>query len=318
MTPVYAARERRCPAWTPSRDRRAVPCRVAADLDDAAAIAAPARRPATPAVPGGGRRHPRQPAVPGSPRSGPGRRLRPPHGRRTSRRRGPDRRGPGAHTSLTYRRPGHAAGPGVSLATSSRGCAWQRRRPAGPRARPRINVLVTTKDSTVSWSSIAARAGPPRESAGDPRAGGRGPASRLRPRWPTSSREKAGPASRRPSGIPGSVGAAVVTNAGAHGWAMADSVAWVDVLEADGTARRRDPAHLGFAYRTSVLKGDTRRTVLRVALHLVRANPPPSGARVDAHVARRRATQPTTPSAGSMFKNPRGRLRRAADRGRPG
>jgi UDP-N-acetylmuramate--alanine ligase len=107
-------------------------------------------------------------------------------------------------------------------------------------------------------------------------------------------------------GIPGSVGAGVVTNAGAHGWAMADSVIEAEVLEADGTARWWTPEDLAFRYRGSALKGDANRLVLRATLRVRRDDPAAILARIAAYTAHRRATQPATPSVGSIFKNPPG------------
>jgi UDP-N-acetylmuramate--L-alanine ligase/UDP-N-acetylenolpyruvoylglucosamine reductase len=107
-------------------------------------------------------------------------------------------------------------------------------------------------------------------------------------------------------GIPGSIGAAVVTNAGAHGWSMADSVASVEVLEPDGTIRTWTAEELGFGYRHSRLKGDATRVVLRASVRLSPADPAELAARIAAFTAQRRATQPTTPSVGSIFKNPPG------------
>jgi len=107
-------------------------------------------------------------------------------------------------------------------------------------------------------------------------------------------------------GIPGSVGAAVVTNAGAHGWCMADCVVEVEVLEPEGEARPSAPADLVFRYRGSALKGDPDRVVLRATLRVTREDPAVILARIAEYTAQRRATQPTTPSVGSIFKNPPG------------
>lgn len=106
-------------------------------------------------------------------------------------------------------------------------------------------------------------------------------------------------------GIPGSVGAAVVTNAGAHGWSMSDSVVWVDLADANGVARLSG-YDLDFRYRGSALKGRHDRLVLRAGLALVRDEPAAIAARTAGYQAQRRATQPTTPSVGSMFVNPPG------------
>lgn len=107
-------------------------------------------------------------------------------------------------------------------------------------------------------------------------------------------------------GIPGSLGAGLVTNAGAHGWCMADSVLSAEIMAADGTTRTWLPAELGFRYRGSALKGRTDQLVLSLRLAVQRAAPAEILARIDEFTAYRRATQPATPSVGSMFKNPPG------------
>ncbi len=107
------------------------------------------------------------------------------------------------------------------------------------------------------------------------------------------------------AGIPGSVGAAVVNNSGAHGWCMADSVEWVEVADTNGVARLSG-ADLEFRYRGSALKGRRDRLVVRVGLAMTRDEPAAIAARTAVFQAQRRATQPTTPSVGSMFVNPAG------------
>lgn len=107
-------------------------------------------------------------------------------------------------------------------------------------------------------------------------------------------------------GIPGSVGAGVVTNAGAHGWEMADSVVEAEVMGPDGDARRWTPGELAFRYRGSALKGDADHVVLGVTLRVMRDDPAAILERIARFTAHRRATQPASPSVGSIFKNPAG------------
>lgn len=107
-------------------------------------------------------------------------------------------------------------------------------------------------------------------------------------------------------GIPGSVGAGIVTNAGAHGWEMADSLIEAEVMDASGDVRRWSPAELAFRYRGSALKGDAGHLVLRASLALRREAPAAILARIADFSARRRASQPANPSVGSIFKNPPG------------
>ncbi|MCX7670759.1 MAG: UDP-N-acetylmuramate dehydrogenase [Anaerolineae bacterium] len=123
--------------------------------------------------------------------------------------------------------------------------------------------------------------------------------------------------------VPGTVGGAVVGNAGAHGGDMAGNVAWVQVW-LSGQGRQVWPAtEMGFSYRSSRLKahqaaGEARTAapgedknrphpvVLTVGLHAVPGNVAEMEARAERYLAQRRATQPVEPSAGSIFRNPAG------------
>ncbi|MEA3408335.1 MAG: UDP-N-acetylmuramate dehydrogenase [Chloroflexota bacterium] len=107
-------------------------------------------------------------------------------------------------------------------------------------------------------------------------------------------------------GIPGTLGGAVVGNAGAYGGDMAGTVRWVRVLDVGGTVRRLDVEELGYGYRTSALKrrGDEKypRIVLDVALQL-EAGDPEALQRKVLHITRRRRSHiPDGASAGSVFK----------------
>jgi UDP-N-acetylmuramate dehydrogenase len=105
-------------------------------------------------------------------------------------------------------------------------------------------------------------------------------------------------------GIPGTVGGAVVGNAGAYGGCMADAVAWATVLE-DGAQRQLTAAELGYSYRTSALKRESqprRRMVLAAALQLRRGDPAELAQVAERNNAQRVARTPQGPSAGSVFK----------------
>ncbi len=111
--------------------------------------------------------------------------------------------------------------------------------------------------------------------------------------------------------IPGTVGGAVVGNAGAHGGSMADVVAWVRLLQGDGRVVRVAGQDLGYGYRTSVLKEARRRgemfpLVVDVALRLRRGDARQLREQADEYLAHRRRTQPTESSVGSIFRNPPG------------
>ncbi|MDR7483800.1 MAG: UDP-N-acetylmuramate dehydrogenase [Armatimonadota bacterium] len=107
------------------------------------------------------------------------------------------------------------------------------------------------------------------------------------------------------AGIPGSVGGAVVMNAGAHGHAMAEVVVAVDVLGPDG-ARRLTREAAGFGYRTTILQ-DRPWVVTSATLVLRPEDPAAVRARLEAWLAQRGATQPVgPPSSGCIFRNPPG------------
>ncbi len=107
-------------------------------------------------------------------------------------------------------------------------------------------------------------------------------------------------------GVPGTIGGAIVGNAGAHGSCIADNLLVVSVLDAAGVVRELPKTELEFGYRTSRFKRAKDEIVLRAEFELVRDEPAACLARMNAYAAHRRRTQPTEASVGSMFKNPPG------------
>ncbi|MGF1566975.1 MAG: UDP-N-acetylmuramate dehydrogenase [Nodosilinea sp.] len=107
------------------------------------------------------------------------------------------------------------------------------------------------------------------------------------------------------AGIPGTVGGAVVMNAGAHGGCTADILVVTQVLEPIGTISPLRPDDLAFQYRTSVLQGAGR--VVLTATFALDPGHDPQAVMADtlAGLNQRRATQPyDLPSCGSVFRNP--------------
>ncbi len=105
--------------------------------------------------------------------------------------------------------------------------------------------------------------------------------------------------------VPGTVGGAVVNNAGAHGGDMAGIVDNVVVAEPSGPKLySRDD--LGFAYRHSMFKErtDCRFLVLLATFAMQPDDPKAMSARMQEHTAFRKRTQPPGASLGSIFKNP--------------
>lgn len=109
------------------------------------------------------------------------------------------------------------------------------------------------------------------------------------------------------AGIPGTVGGAVVGNAGAFGHEIGERVAWVTVLDPAGRRQRLSAAEVGFGYRQSRLRrASGQEVVLEVALRLERADPGVLVERIAEQTRWRHAHQPRGASAGSVFRNPPG------------
>ncbi len=106
-------------------------------------------------------------------------------------------------------------------------------------------------------------------------------------------------------GVPGTLGGALVNNAGAHGADMAASVVEARIARADGTIETWPAERLQFGYRASALKHHPAPfLVLSVRLRFAADAPDAIHARMAEYTAHRRRTQPTGASLGSVFKNP--------------
>jgi UDP-N-acetylmuramate dehydrogenase len=104
-------------------------------------------------------------------------------------------------------------------------------------------------------------------------------------------------------GIPGTVGGALVSNAGAYQASIGGLVETVDVSEG-GRRRTVGPEWMEFSYRDSCLRQGKREAVLlAVALNLRPGRPADIYALARECQSRRRPVQPPGPSAGSFFKN---------------
>ena len=105
------------------------------------------------------------------------------------------------------------------------------------------------------------------------------------------------------AGIPGSVGGAIVMNAGAHGFDMKDFVVDVESFRENAVVRvKKEDAC--FEYRKSAFVSDV---VLSARFRLTPGNEDEIRQRKSELMARRNATQPLTlPNSGSMFTNPPG------------
>ncbi|UBF25528.1 UDP-N-acetylmuramate dehydrogenase [Kovacikia minuta CCNUW1] len=107
-------------------------------------------------------------------------------------------------------------------------------------------------------------------------------------------------------GIPGTIGGAVVMNAGAHGGCIADCLVSAQILLPDGTTQILTPQDLHYRYRTSILQGKDWLVTQATFQLQPGADPAAVTAATSDHLNHRRTTQPYhMPSCGSVFRNPR-------------
>lgn len=116
------------------------------------------------------------------------------------------------------------------------------------------------------------------------------------------------------AGIPGTIGGALVGNAGAHGGDMAGNLLMAEILQRKETMQEEVPhrerwpvERMQYTYRSSTLKRQTGQAVaLSAWLRLEHSTVERVQDRMDEYLQYRRRTQPPGASMGSMFKNPPG------------
>lgn len=109
-------------------------------------------------------------------------------------------------------------------------------------------------------------------------------------------------------GLPGTIGGAVWGNASTHGVQLSNLIEWVDYLTPEGEIARIHREDDRFAYKRSPFMG-TQNVIYEVALRLI-PNKNTSEARLHKEQSRKEridSGQFDHPSAGCVFKNPRGK-----------
>lgn len=112
--------------------------------------------------------------------------------------------------------------------------------------------------------------------------------------------------------VPGTVGGAVVGNAGAHGGEVKDSLEYAMLLDSHGDIQEYKVADFAYAYRDSTLKrlkplvADFKPVVLSANFRLDRGDKEIATTQAEQFLQHRRRTQPVAPSLGSTFVNPPG------------
>lgn len=105
------------------------------------------------------------------------------------------------------------------------------------------------------------------------------------------------------AGIPGSLGGALVMNAGAHRGEMSHVVTAIEVMDREGRTERLEAPELTFSYRHSSL-GESS-IVTSVEIRLKAGDSKKILENLNKNLNYRKGTQPLSqPSAGSVFRNP--------------
>lgn len=108
------------------------------------------------------------------------------------------------------------------------------------------------------------------------------------------------------AGIPGTIGGAMVMNAGAYGGEMSQVVESVKVLDKEGNIKVLTKEELKLGYRTSIIPKESY-IVIEVTVKLEKGNPKEIKEKMLEYRDARISKQPLQyPSAGSTFKRPEG------------
>ena len=107
--------------------------------------------------------------------------------------------------------------------------------------------------------------------------------------------------------IPGTLGGAIIGNAGAYERDMAGVLEVAEILQRNGDMEQWPVDRLDCAYRDSWLKRHPgQAVVLKATLRMKPSTPEETTAIMRDFIAQRKLTQPSGASMGSMFKNPPG------------
>ena len=107
------------------------------------------------------------------------------------------------------------------------------------------------------------------------------------------------------AGIPGSLGGAVIMNAGSYGREMKDVLDSVRIIDRNGGLADVPAKDISFKYRGTAIHGTA---VAGAVLRLSKGDAEKIKKNVEENISRKRMSQPLSkPSAGSIFRNPNGK-----------
>lgn len=106
------------------------------------------------------------------------------------------------------------------------------------------------------------------------------------------------------AGIPGSIGGAVIMNAGANGSSISEIIISARAMDKGGNIIHLSREQMGFSYRTSVFQHN-ELVVVETTFALRPGDGLDIKKEMELHITRRKGAQPQGyPNAGSVFKNP--------------
>jgi UDP-N-acetylmuramate dehydrogenase len=103
--------------------------------------------------------------------------------------------------------------------------------------------------------------------------------------------------------IPGTVGGAVVGNAGAYGHSISEEISWITFIDPEGEIIKEGKDFFRFEYRTSRIKQGYKATILEICFKLYKKNPNELLKIIEEDLNLRKSKHPWEPSCGSFFKN---------------
>lgn len=104
--------------------------------------------------------------------------------------------------------------------------------------------------------------------------------------------------------VPGTIGGAVVGNAGAYGGDIASVLKVAEILQLDGCVEEWTLERLDYGYRDSILKRSPGPVVLSSILEFATSTVDACTTKMREFAQKRAQSQPAGASMGSMFKNP--------------
>jgi len=106
------------------------------------------------------------------------------------------------------------------------------------------------------------------------------------------------------TGIPGTIGGALVMNAGCYGKNISEHLKLVEIIDQEGNRCSYKASDLKFGYRSSGLE---KKLIIKAVFSLSMNNKQNIYAKMNELLAKRRHSQPLSlPSCGSVFKRPEG------------